>query len=126
VIVPTNTFQPGHAYTGWITYFRTTSLNLSAYPGAAGLTMTAAMTSFPLALNPGAPRLDQAARLSDTQFRFQLSGTAGQTYSVQVLTNLASTNWLTLMTTNLSASPALIQDNQATNKQRFYRVKVGL
>jgi hypothetical protein len=29
------------------------------------------------------------------------------------------------MTTNLSASPALIQDNQATNKQRFYRVKVG-
>jgi uncharacterized GH25 family protein len=126
VIVPASTFLPGHAYTGWITYFRTTSLNLSAYPGAAGLTMVAAMTSFPLTSSSGAPRLDQAVRLSNTQFRFQLSGAASQTYTVQVLTNLASTNWSTLMTTNLSANSAFIQDNQATNTQRFYRVKVGL
>jgi hypothetical protein len=124
-IVPANTFQPGHAYTGWITYSRTTSLNQSAYPGAAGVTTIGATTSFPLTLNSGAPRLDQVAKRSGTQFRFQLSGTVGQTYSVQASTNLASTNWLTLMTTNLSASPALIQDNQATAAQRFYRVKVG-
>jgi hypothetical protein len=124
-IVPANTFQPGHAYTGWITYSRTTSLNQSAYPGATGVTTIGATTSFPLALNSGAPRLDQAIRLSGTQFRFQLSGTVGQTYSVQASTNLASTNWFTLMTTTLSASPALIQDNQATAAQRFYRVKVG-
>jgi hypothetical protein len=125
MIVPANTFQPGHAYTGWITYSRTTSLNQSAYPGAAGVTTIGATTSFPLALSSGAPRLDQAIRLSGTQFRFQLSGTVGQTYSVQVSTNLVSTNWFTLMTTNLSASPALIQDNQATAAQRFYRVIVG-
>jgi hypothetical protein len=60
------------------------------------------------------------------RFQMRLIGAANQTYSVQVSTNLVSTNWFTLMTTNLSASPALIQDNQATNKQRFYRVKVGL
>jgi hypothetical protein len=60
------------------------------------------------------------------RFQMRLTGAANQTYSVQVSTNLVSTNWFTLMTTNLSASPALIQDNQATNKQRFYRVKVGL
>jgi hypothetical protein len=60
------------------------------------------------------------------RFQMRLTGAANQTYSVQVSTNLAATNWSTLMTTNLSASPALIQDNQATNKQRFYRVKVGL
>jgi hypothetical protein len=126
VIVPANTFQPGHAYTGWITYSRATSLNLSAYPGAAGVTTMGATTSFPLTPSSGALRLDQVAKLSGTQYRFQLSGTTGQTYSIQVSTNLVSTNWFTLMTTNLSASPALIQDNQATNKQRFYRVKVGL
>ena len=60
------------------------------------------------------------------RFQMRLTGATNQTYSVQVSTNLVSTNWFTLMTTNLSASPALIQDNQATNKQRFYRVKVGL
>jgi len=60
------------------------------------------------------------------RFQMRLTGAANQTYSVQVSTNLVSANWFTLLTTNLSASPALIQDNQATNKQRFYRVKVGL
>jgi hypothetical protein len=83
------------------------------------------VTSFPLALASTRPMLGQPARLSATQFHFQLSGVASQNYTIQVSTNLASTNWLTLLTTNLSASPVFIQDNQATNKQRFYRVKVG-
>ena len=127
VVIPTNTFQPGHAYTGWITIFHTTSVNMTEYPGAAGLTLVTAATSFPLALASASsqPRLDQEARLSSSQFQFLLLGTVGQNYTVQVSTNLVSTNWLTLLTTNLSANPAFIQDNQATNKQRYYRVKVG-
>jgi hypothetical protein len=127
VVIPTNTFQTGHAYSGSITYFRTTSVNMSAYQNVPGVTLVAAATALPLAMNSGSPRprLDQAGWLSGTQFHFQLSGTANQNYTVQVTTNLASTNWSTLLTTNLSASPVFIQDNQATNKQRFYRVKVG-
>jgi len=71
--------------------------------------------------------LSQPTRISTTQFGFLLSGVPGQNYTVLVATNAARplTNWSTLLITNLSASPALIQDNQATNKQRFYRVKVG-
>jgi hypothetical protein len=71
------------------------------------------------------PVMGQPARLSGTQFHFQLSGLASQNYTVQVSTNLAPTNWSTLLTTNLSASPVFIQDNQSTNKQRFYRVRIG-
>jgi hypothetical protein len=127
VVIPTNTFHAGQAYTGWITLFHTTSVNTNEYPGATGVTLVAAATSFPLALASSAPRprLDLATKLSGTQFNFQLSGTAGQNYTVQVSTNLASTNWSTLLVTNLSASPVFIQDNQASSKQRFYRVKVG-
>ena len=104
---------------------------MSAYPqgvgGVPGVTLVAAQTSLPLAMasTSSRPKLDQGARLSASQFHFQLTGATGQNYTVQACTNLASTNWFTLMTTNLSASPVFIQDNQATNKQRFYRVKVG-
>ena len=45
----------------------------------------------------------------------------GTNYVVQACTNLATTNWFTVMTTNLTASPAFIQDNHATNSSRFYR-----
>jgi hypothetical protein len=124
-VIPTNTFQPGQAYTGWITFFQTTSVNTNDYPGAVGVTLVAATTSVPLALASARPTLGQPARLSGNQFQFQFSGLAGQNYTVQVSTNLASTNWHTLLITNLLASPVFIQDNQATNKERFYRVMVG-
>jgi hypothetical protein len=128
VLIPTNTFQPGHAYTGWIMFLHTTSLNTTAYPGAAGVTLVAATTSFPLALATSSPpMLSRPARISSTQFGFLLSGVPGQNYTVLVSTNTARplTDWSTLLITNLSASPALIQDNQANGNQRFYRVKVG-
>jgi hypothetical protein len=131
VLIPTNTFQTGHAYVGWVSYYRTTSVNMSAYPqgvgGVPGVTLVAAQTSLPLTMasTSSRPKLDQGARLSASQFHFQLTGAMGQNYTVQACTNLASTNWFTLMITNLSANPVFIQDNQATNKQRFYRVKVG-
>jgi hypothetical protein len=89
------------------------------------VTLIAAATSFPLALASASPTLGQPARLSGNLFHFQLSGLAGQNYTVQGSTNLASTNWHTLLITNLSASPVFIQDNQATNQQRFYRVMLG-
>jgi Tfp pilus tip-associated adhesin PilY1 len=71
---------------------------------------------------PSPPVLGQPVRLSGNLFRFQLSGQTGQNYIVQVSTNLGLTNWLTLVVTNLSASPVLIQDSQATDQERFYRV----
>ncbi len=127
VVIPTNTFQLGHAYVGTITFFRWTSVNTTAYPGAIGVTAVGVQTWLPLAPLSASPALGQPARLSSTQFRFQISGSVGQNYTVLASTNISLpvSNWFTVLTTNLSTSPAFIQDNQATNKQRFYRVKVG-
>jgi hypothetical protein len=128
VVIPTSTFQFGHAYVGTITFFRWTSVNTTGYPSAVGATVVAVQTWFPLAMATASPVLSQPAKLSSTRFGFQLSGFAGQDYTILASTNLSQpmSNWVTVLTTNLSTSPAFIEDNQATNKQRFYRVKFGL
>jgi hypothetical protein len=127
VVVPTNTFQPGAAYTGIITFIRNTSVNTAAYPGAVGGTFASVRTRFSMAAPSSLPVLSQPARISASQFGFLLSGAAGQTYTVLVTTNAALplADWSTVLTTNLSGSSAAIQDNQATNQRRFYRAKVG-
>ena len=125
-IVPANTLQLGGAYTGVIGFYRTTSVNTTAYPGAVGVTLVGVHTAFSLAAPLSLPLLSQPA-LSGTQFRFILSGATGQNYTVLASTNpaLHLSNWSTVLTTNLSSSPAVIQDNQATTQRRFYRVRVG-
>ena len=114
---------------GTITFFRWTSVNTTGYPGAIGATVVAVQTWFPLAMVSESPVVGQPAKKpSSTQFSFQLSGSAGQNYTVLASTNvsLPMSNWFPVLTTNLVTSPAFIKDDQATNKQRFYRVKVGL
>ena len=73
----------------------------------------------------GTPLLSQPARFSPTQFGFNLSGASGSNYTIQASTNLASTNWFTVSVVNLPGNSHFIQDNQATNKQRFYRALLG-
>jgi hypothetical protein len=127
VVVPTNTFQSGGAYTGVLCFFRGTSLNTTAYPGALGFTLVAADTAFPMAAPSALPVLSQPERISATQFGFLLSGVLGQNYTVLTTTNpaLPLANWSTVLVTNLPTSSAFIRDNQATTQRRFYRVKVG-
>jgi hypothetical protein len=129
VLVPAHTLQLGGTYTGVIVFFRVTSVNLSDCPGATGLTLVGVDTAFPMVAPSAAlPVLSQPTRLSDTQFGFVLSGAASQSYTVLASTNpaLPLTSWSTVLTTNLSGSSAVLQDNQATNRQRYYRVKAGL
>jgi hypothetical protein len=127
VVVPANTLHLGSAYTGMIGFYRSTSVNTTAYPGAVGVTLLGVHTAFPVTAPSSLPLLSQPARITPTQFRFLLSGATGTSYTVLASTNpaLQSSNWSTLLTTNLSSSPATIQDNQATSQQRFYRVRVG-
>jgi hypothetical protein len=70
--------------------------------------------------------LSQPGRIGPSSFGFNLIGAPGTNYIVQVSTNLSSTNWATLVTTNLPGNSVFIQDNQATNGQRFYRALRGL
>ena len=72
------------------------------------------------------PLLGQPVHVSGSQFNFNLYGANDDNYTVQATTNLASTNWLTLVVvSNLPSSPFLIEDNQATNTIRFYRAFEG-
>ncbi len=70
----------------------------------------------------GTPFLNEAEKISPTDFGFNLIGSAGFDYTVQASTNLASANWFTITTvTNFSGNELFINDNQATNSARFYR-----
>lgn len=74
----------------------------------------------------GTPFLNQAEHISPTQFGFNLTGSAGFNYTIQASTNLVSTNWSTLtVISNFPGNQEFIEDNQATNSQRFYRARVG-
>ena len=60
------------------------------------------------------------------QFSMRLFGAAAQNYTIQMSTNLNSTNWTSLLVTNnLDASSYMVSDPHATSKERFYRVLVG-
>lgn len=71
----------------------------------------------------GSAILTQPARLSPSQFSFNINGSVGVSYDVQTSTNLSSTNWATLYSLTLTNTPFPITDTQATNRFRFYRVK---
>jgi hypothetical protein len=77
------------------------------------------ITAYPL----GTPFLGELEKISATEFGFNLIGSQGFNYTVQATTNLASPNWFTITTiTNFPGNEFFIQDNQATNSARFYRV----
>lgn len=59
-------------------------------------------------------------------FQMMIAGAANQNYTLQMTTNLASANWITLFTTNYpTAGSFILTDPDATNKERFYRVSLG-
>ena len=104
-----------------------TSVNTTSYPGAIGSDPRRGSHALFPGRTFGRSAVSHPAKLSSTQFGFQLSGLQGQNYTILASTNvsLPISNWFPVLTTNLSTSPAFIQDNQATNKQRFYRVLFG-
>ena len=70
----------------------------------------------------GTPLISQPARQSATQFGFNVVGSVGVSYSAQVSTNLAKTNWTTFSTFTLTSNYFPIVDTHATNGARFYRL----
>ena len=72
---------------------------------------------------PQAPRLDLPTLLPGNVFRVRVTGTAGQSYTLQFATKLA--NWTGILTTNAPSDVFNLQDTAATNASRFYRLKVN-
>ena len=70
----------------------------------------------------GTPVLGQAQRVAPGQFGFNIYGGINVNYTVQVSTNLATTNWASLYSLQLTNSPLFLTDPNATNRARFYRL----
>jgi hypothetical protein len=71
------------------------------------------------------PELGSAVK-SGAQVQFGFNGAIGQNYTVQLSTNLSSSNWTSLFITNsATTSSFLVTDPNATDKQGFYRILVG-
>lgn len=81
--------------------------------------------SIGLQVQPAAARpvLSGAAKLGTSQFQFTITGTAGQTYSIQTTPDFKS--WTTVLVTNAPANTFAIQVDRSTNRAVFYRVQVG-
>jgi hypothetical protein len=59
-------------------------------------------------------------------FQMLITATANLNYTVQMSTNLSSTNWISLyVTNNPTTSSFNVVDPNATNNQRFYRILTG-
>ena len=70
------------------------------------------------------PYIDSESWLAPSQFSFAIHGAANVNYTVQVSTNLATTNWINLQSLQLTNPyPFYILDEQATNGSLFYRVR---
>ena len=69
------------------------------------------------------PVLGAASRSSPTTFQFSITGSAGQSYTIQFSTTL--TNWVNILTTNAPGNSFAFIDANATNNVGFYRVLVN-
>jgi hypothetical protein len=76
------------------------------------------LTVYPI----GTPFITSPQRFGTMQFGFTLNGAPNVSYTVQVSTNLASTNWTSLFSLRLTTNTFLpVVDYNATNSPRFYR-----
>jgi hypothetical protein len=71
----------------------------------------------------GTPLITQPRRFSSSQFGFNINGAQNVSYTVQLSTNLASTNWTALFSLILTNDSFPVVDLNATNSPRFYRVQ---
>jgi phage-related protein len=79
---------------------------------------------FSITINPR-PVLGLPAWVAN-RFQMQITGASNQNYTVQMSTNLSSTNWISLfITNNATTNSFLLTDPSATNRQRFYRILTG-
>jgi hypothetical protein len=76
------------------------------------------ITVYPL----GTPLMTGPQRFGSQQFSFAINGAVNVSYTVQVSTNLASTNWVDLFSFQLTNNPFIVTDYNATNSPRYYRV----
>jgi hypothetical protein len=118
---PGLTLYSGGTLNGTPTTNGTFNFTVQVNDGGSTTNQNFSLTVSPLATPP---MLGQMSK-SGGQFQFAVSGSAGQNYTIQTSTNLQSTNWTSLLVTNPSVNTFIIDDPNATNPARYYRVLLG-
>jgi hypothetical protein len=98
----------------------------------SGATVNASLASIPnldtpafIAISQPSPPLLSLRGFSHGQFQLAVLGTSNEIYTVQMTTNLFSSNWTSLMVTNPPSGIFSFTDPNATNRQQFYRVEMA-
>jgi hypothetical protein len=117
---PGLTLYSGGAFNGTPTTNGTFNFTVHVSDGGGASTNQ----NFSITINPR-PTISAPERSSNNQFQMTVNGSSGQNYTVQMSTNLATTNWSSLLVTNPPAGSFLFKDVNATNAARFYRVLIG-
>jgi uncharacterized protein (TIGR03118 family) len=73
-------------------------------------------------VTPVPTTLGDVALPTPGNFQFSYPVNPGLTYVVQRSTNLASANWMTIVTSVAASNPVVFVDTSATNSPNFYRV----
>ena len=73
-------------------------------------------------VTPVAVSLVSPAKSSSTNFQFSYAANVGLSYVIQRSTNLASANWIPLVTNTAASNPVVFLDVNATNSPNYYRV----
>jgi len=99
--------------------------NVSVVVTDNGTPNLSATNNFTITVNPLAAPVVTAPAVSSGQFSLTITGQTGPDYTVQVSTNLAESNWATLLTTNSPAMPFTFTDTNGSLPLQFYRILVG-
>lgn len=119
--IPAGTLQANSNYDATIGFYRATSISNAGYSTTAYL---ATSTDFTVITSGGAvtgPLILTNSAWSGDAFSFDVTSSAGQTFTVEYSATMLTNQWQTLLTTN-SATGRVRITHSATNQYLFYRV----
>jgi len=124
VLVPGSCFLASRTNGSDILFATLTAVNTTNISGSYGFAGYYKKTWFNVVTTPNPPSLGTPMVLPDGCFQFSITGSSGQSYTVQTSTNLF--NWVSVMTTNASTNVFYFIDTNARRMPcQFYRVKLG-
>ena len=113
-----------------ITRFQGTRTDFSATSNSTthwlnGTPNLSATHDFTVTVNPLTAPVVTAPTVGGGQFTQTITGQTGPDYTVQVSTNLAESNWATILTTHSPTMPFVFTDTNGSLPFQFYRILVG-
>lgn len=127
IVIPANTLQPNHTYSGCVTFYDYTLLTNGT--SHISLAYRSATTEFTLATTGGAsycPAITKVGWAGAGSFAFEVACPIGQALVAECRTNLASGQWDTLCATNSTTARVRFTDPAAgTRPSAFYRVRTN-